>query len=167
MSRCGFALIEVLTSLVILSVGLLGLAGLQVIGMKGTQHANMQMQATLLTHSLLEKMRANPAGDYEQAIDCNFSLPKNCSLLANSCDVDELAVYHLYKTQCGTQSGSEYYGGIKQLLSNGTVQVSCPSGACIDGVSINTSWSERVIDEDQVAVDGIIVRNLQMSANIL
>lgn len=174
LSRCskkldsqGFALIEVLTSLVILSVGLLGLAGLQVVGMKGTQHASMQMQATLLTQNLLEKMRANPRGDYQQVIDCNHSLPKNCALTATTCDVDQLAAYHLYRAQCGTQSGSQYFGGIKHLLTNGAVQVNCPSGSCVNGVTISTSWDERVLDKHQVATDGVLPRTLQISAQIL
>ena len=162
----GFALIEVLTSLVILSVGLLGLAGLQVIGMKGTQHASMQMQATLLTQNLVEKMRANPMGDYEQVVDCNTSLANDCGLIANTCNTDQLAFYHLYRTQCGTQSGSQHIGGIKHLLNNGALQVNCTSGICANGVTVTTSWDERVVDEHQVATDGVITRKLQMSAEI-
>ncbi|MCF6184820.1 MAG: type IV pilus modification protein PilV, partial [Bacteroidales bacterium] len=71
----GFAMIEVLISVIILSVGLLGLAGLQVIGMKGTQHATMTTQATLLTQRLAEKIRANPNGNYDQITNCSASIP--------------------------------------------------------------------------------------------
>lgn len=162
----GFAMMEVLISVVILSVGLLGLAGLQVIGMKGTQHANMKTQATLLTQSLLEKIRANPNGDYEQTVDCSNSIPIDCGLLANTCSVDQLASYDLYRAQCGTQSGANLLGGVSNILVNGALQITCPSGDCNDGVTVLTTWDERAIDTNDVAVNGVIPKQLQLSAII-
>ena len=159
----GFAMIEVLISVVILSVGLLGLAGLQVVGMKGTQHAGMKMQATLLTQSLLEKIRANPNGDYEQTIDCSNALPKDCGSV--QCGVDQLAAYDLYRVQCGTKSGGQLLGGISSLLVNGKIVVNCPV-SCDAGLTITTSWDERVIDEHDMTVDGVLSKKLQLSAMI-
>ena len=162
----GFAMIEVLISVVILSVGLLGLAGLQVVGMKGTQHANMKTQATLLTQSLLEKIRANPNGDYIQVVDCSQPITIDCGLVASTCGVDELASYDLYRAQCGTQVGGNSLGGVENILVNGAMQVTCPSGNCSDGVTVLTTWDERAIDTNDTAVNGVIAKKLQLSAVI-
>lgn len=69
----GVSLIEVLIALVILSVGLLGLAGLQTTSLQFNTSAYYRTQATFLTYSLAERMRANRqgalAGDYDSPFE--------------------------------------------------------------------------------------------------
>jgi type IV pilus assembly protein PilV len=55
----GFTLVEVLVALVVLSIGLLGLAGLQSRGLQFNQGAMMRTQATQLIYDLSDRMRAN------------------------------------------------------------------------------------------------------------
>ena len=55
----GFTLIEVLISLVILSVGLLGLGLLQAQSLKTSYSANHRTQATNLAYQLLDEIRSN------------------------------------------------------------------------------------------------------------
>lgn len=61
-SVLGFTLLEVMVSLLILSIGLLGLAGLQMAGLRSNQNSYYRLQATLLAQDLSERMRANLAG---------------------------------------------------------------------------------------------------------
>lgn len=56
----GFTLIEVLVTLVVLSVGLLGLAGLQLVGMRGNHSAYLRTRATLAAADLVDRMRLRP-----------------------------------------------------------------------------------------------------------
>lgn len=56
----GFSLIELLIAVVILSVGLLGLAGMQITGLRGVSNASSYTQATLAVNDLIERIRANP-----------------------------------------------------------------------------------------------------------
>jgi type IV pilus assembly protein PilV len=56
----GFTLLEVLVAVVVLSIGLLGLASLQVNGLRFNHSAYMRTQATLLAEELADRMRANP-----------------------------------------------------------------------------------------------------------
>jgi type IV pilus assembly protein PilV len=58
-SSLGFTLVEVLVALVVLSIGLLGLAGLQSRGLQFNQGAVMRTQATQLIYDLSDRMRAN------------------------------------------------------------------------------------------------------------
>ena len=60
--NAGFTMIEVLITMVILSIGLLGLAGMQANGLKSNHLAYMRSQATLLAYDMSDRMRANMAG---------------------------------------------------------------------------------------------------------
>lgn len=59
MRNSGFTLIEVLVAVLVLSVGLLGLAGLQATSLKSNHSAYLRTQAVLLTYDLIDRMRAN------------------------------------------------------------------------------------------------------------
>jgi type IV pilus assembly protein PilV len=67
----GFSLLEVLVAVLVLSIGLLGLAGLYAVGLRSVDSANLRTQATILAEDMLERMRANreaaTAGAYDIA----------------------------------------------------------------------------------------------------
>jgi type IV pilus assembly protein PilV len=56
----GFTLIEVLVTIVVVSIGLLGLAGLQINGLRANVSSEARSKATLLANDIIERMRANP-----------------------------------------------------------------------------------------------------------
>ncbi|MBF0214193.1 MAG: type IV pilus modification protein PilV [Magnetococcales bacterium] len=58
-SHDGFTLLEVLITLIIVAVSLLGLAKLQLNAMRFTHSAHWRGQALLLGYDILERMRAN------------------------------------------------------------------------------------------------------------
>ena len=62
----GFTLIELMVAVLILSVGLLGLAGMQITGLRSVNNASSYTQGTLAVNDIVERMRANPA-----AVDAN------------------------------------------------------------------------------------------------
>lgn len=55
----GFTLIEVLITLVILAIGLLGLAATQTTGLKNNLSAYQRSQATQLAYNMADRMRVN------------------------------------------------------------------------------------------------------------
>lgn len=67
----GFTLIEVLISILVLSVGLIGMAGLQNTSLKSSYSAYYRSQASWLAYDMADRMRANlsaaKAGDYNMA----------------------------------------------------------------------------------------------------
>ncbi|HHW75762.1 MAG TPA: type IV pilus modification protein PilV [Xanthomonadaceae bacterium] len=68
----GASLLEVLVTVVLLSVGLLGIAGTQTIGLKNVANASLRTQASVLAYDIVDRMRANriaaEAGSYNIAI---------------------------------------------------------------------------------------------------
>lgn len=73
----GATLIEVLVAMIILAIGLLGLAGLQSVSVQSNQGAYYRSQATILANDMADRMRANRnaalAGDYTQSSFPNSS----------------------------------------------------------------------------------------------
>jgi type IV pilus assembly protein PilV len=68
-ASAGFSLVEVLISIVILSIGLLGMAGLTAASLNGTNESYYRSQATVLADDILDRMRANPAAARGQQYD--------------------------------------------------------------------------------------------------
>ncbi len=68
-TSAGFTLIEVLIAVVVLSIGLLGLASLQLNSMQQNREAFMRTQALILAYDMADRMRANmdavEDGDYD------------------------------------------------------------------------------------------------------
>ena len=58
-SSRGFTMIEVLIAMVILAIGLLGLAALQAVGMRNNHSALSRFQATLSAYDMADRMRSN------------------------------------------------------------------------------------------------------------
>jgi len=71
----GFTLVEVLVTVVIFSVGLLGLAGLQATGIKLNHSSLIRSQATLLAYDIVDSMRANRSNVANYALAQSDSKP--------------------------------------------------------------------------------------------
>lgn len=58
-NNSGFTLFEVLIAILVLSIGLLGLAGTQLSGLRSNQGAYERSQALFLAYEMIDRMRAN------------------------------------------------------------------------------------------------------------
>lgn len=81
LAQRGLTLIEILVTLVVTSLGLLGIAVLQARGLQSNHDAYLYSQASALAYDMAERMRANPTGaalggyntamaDTPSAVDC-------------------------------------------------------------------------------------------------
>jgi len=68
-AQTGVTLLEALITLLVMSVGLLGMAALQFVGSQENASALRQSQATWLAYDMAERMRANLAGVASGAYD--------------------------------------------------------------------------------------------------
>jgi len=82
-NQSGFTLLEVLIALLVFSIGLLGLAGLQLTGLKNNHSAQQRTEATVHAYDILDKMRLNravaKAGGYD--ISLAAGAPSGTSLV--------------------------------------------------------------------------------------
>ena len=95
--KAGFSLIEVLMSMLVMSVGLLGVLGLFINGIKTTDAAYLHSQAVVMAHDMADRIRANPSAldDYSLALDSTLVAPGNDCASA-PCSTIQLAEADLY-----------------------------------------------------------------------
>ncbi|WP_144947855.1 type IV pilus modification protein PilV [Pseudomonas oryzihabitans] len=83
MSGCerqkGATLIEVLVAMLILAIGLLGLAGLQTVSVQSNQGAYYRSQATILANDIVDRMRANRVAALANRSSYSVSFPTSKS----------------------------------------------------------------------------------------
>ncbi|MEI7840362.1 MAG: type IV pilus modification protein PilV [Methylococcaceae bacterium] len=92
----GFTLIEVLISMVVLAVGLLGLAAMQAMSLRDNQDAYYYQQATLLTYEMQDRIMVNQ--DYWANAATSNSIPSpsqgnSCNSATDPCSPADMAAY--------------------------------------------------------------------------
>ena len=98
----GVGLIEVMVSLVVLAVGLLGIAAMQSMALRGGQGSLESTQAVMATNSILEAIRANRA----QA--AAYNMAKTCAVptaTGSAAANDKIAWVTALKTTMGSGVG--------------------------------------------------------------
>ena len=61
-SQSGFSMLEVMVAVLVVAIGLLGLAGLMNAGLRNNQSSSAQSQAVWLAYDMLDRLRADRAG---------------------------------------------------------------------------------------------------------
>lgn len=130
----GFSLLEVLVALIILSIGLLGLAALQAFSIKANQSANYRTQATALAYDLIDRMRANRneliAGRYYTGYT---AAPGNCPDAGGSPPASSAAARDVYDWKCA----------IRAQLPQGEGAVRMPGGTVVVAIRwTDARWAE-------------------------
>lgn len=126
----GFTLIEVLIALVIMSIGMLGIAGLYVHSMQAGRTSLFHHHAVTLAGDVADRIRANPraAASYAGAAGNN-----NCvAPYTVECTPAEMAAHDkfLWEAQAG------------ETLPNGTVTIVFNNGVVPPTYQITVAWTE-------------------------
>jgi len=148
----GFSMIEILVALVILAIGLLGMATLMMNSLQTSQSAAMRSTATLATYDLAERMRSNAdedllkttiysTGGVKDAAGLAAGAPEDC----NNKSAEELA---LCDRKNWAKALSDTLPGARAIVkSEGTVT--------IDGIIQNRLWCIAIFWEDTGGKDVI------------
>ena len=97
----GAGLIEVLVTLFIISIGMLGIAGLQTVGMQAGQEASLRTSALFVVEDIAGRMQANRKGvQFYDAGPGNLGTDNNCydkagGGIATVCTPEKLAKHDI------------------------------------------------------------------------
>jgi len=151
----GFTLIEVLVTIVVVSVGLLGLAGLQIDSLRANMNSETRSKATLLANDIVERMRANLSGVNANAYSNITVNEAQCVTPARlcgntstgtavNCTASEMATFDTWVWGCGTAAAGVQKSGVTNQLPNGTANVTCNDAPCLPGSAhtVTVSWNE-------------------------
>jgi len=142
--QSGFTLLEALVSVVVVSLGLLGILGMQAIGLANTHQSLERATAAIATQNITERMRANPVGfangDYDGiAHPAAGQAPTDCS--AQSCSPAQMAAFDAY--QWDVRLGN--------ILPSGRGRITCNDSPCTaqSPRTVTVIWreSDRVLDQ--------------------
>ncbi len=125
-TNAGFTLIEILIAMLVLAVGLLGLAALQASSLKNNQSAYNRSQATQLAYDLADRMRANTAGSASYTAGATAA-DANC-LSTIGCTAAQMAGNDLF----------EWNNSITAILPGGVGAVSVAAGV----FTISITWND-------------------------
>lgn len=146
----GFSLIEVLVALLVLSIGLLGLAGLQTLGLKFNTQSYQRTQAVLNSYDIIDRIRANPGGVAADVYD-NIGLgqtpdiPATPDCSANpGCTATDMADYNIDQWLASLSNLLTQGDGV---VCNGTLDVTTLACDDDDGPSfqVGIRWTENDI----------------------
>lgn len=123
-SNAGFGLIEILVALLVLAIGLLGLASLQTTALTQSSETRSRSQAILLADDMIERIRSN-----RDAIAA-YAVPAAASPTCNS-------AFKVANANVVTEDIAEWKNSLSCLLpgGNGTVQING------DVATVGITWS--------------------------
>ena len=143
----GFTLIEVLVSLLIFGVGVIGVTALTTQSQKITHQAYQSMLATWHLHDMMELIRANASeargsNSYIRAYDDDPPQAPSCINNSDSCDSDDMATYDIHLWLSAAQELTSGEGSISRTLSNG-----------ISSYTLILHWNGNRFDEDTTTIN--------------
>lgn len=167
----GIGLIEILITLLIFSVGVLAIAGLQAVAKRNNYDAIQRTTAANLARFIVSSMRANPQGRAGYLVPENNPLGSrggsstpdtNC--LADNCSPAELAAFDLHEWEQALDGASDVVveaaenGGTRTIQTGGLVSPSaCVTGPAGGGAGFYTvivAWRGITqLDGSDTAVD--------------
>lgn len=141
--QSGFTLLEIMVAIVVLSLGLLGLAGLQAASLRNNQTAYYRGIATQQAYDMADRMRANLAGVRANNYSALTVTPANPACFLTGCNTP-LKMANTDYFQWNTANAG--------LLPNGNGTVVCADGPAAAGCTaatgnwvfdITVMWTEK------------------------
>ena len=142
--NAGFTLVEVLVAMLVISIGLLVLATLQLNSLRNNASAMERSQATMYAYDIIDRMRANKdaavAGNYTTSLG---TAPGNKTCTSSACNAADLASYDVALWKCSIGKWNDNANctaiGITGPLPDGDGSVSLNGTT----VTVTVQWSEK------------------------
>ena len=140
----GFTLIEVLIAMVVLSIGLLGVAGLQVSGLRANHSSSMRSQATYLSYDMADRMRANIRGVNGGSYNNLSGDPGDPGCAASGCTPAQMAQTDLH--EWNSANAANLPSGAGAVCLDSTPDDGTPTSIACDGAgtayAIKVWWTD-------------------------
>lgn len=142
----GFSLVEALVALVVMSIGLLGIAALYVESLRSGTSALLRSQAVGLASDMADRIRANPTAGtaYEKTVDQNGTVTAACTSAAGAtgtCTVAQMAATDIaqWAQHLDDRQDDPSRGRLGLPLGRGTIAVSAGTPRVY---TITVQWTE-------------------------
>ena len=129
-SEQGLTLIEVLVALLVLSIGMLGLAALQASGLSFNHDSYMRTQATTLAYDVIERMRI----DRDKAVNGDFNDAYTPADAGTTCDASSSTVADAILC---------WRVELRDNLMGGSLSISQAVAPNTDQFTVAISWTDK------------------------
>lgn len=138
-------MLEVLISVLVLSFGLLGLAGLQAYGLKNNHSAYLRSIATQQAYDIADRMRANRQGVANGKFTLASGIPADPGCITSGCSASDLADYDMF--QWNTDNGALLPSGAGVVCKDSTPNDGTTAAPACDGsgnlFAIKLWWNDE------------------------
>ena len=150
--EAGFSMIELLVAVLVMGIGVLGITALQMVSLQNNRGALMRGEATLRTYDVMDRIRANPSGNYG-GVAFGDDPPAATDCMANNCSVAQMAAFDQATWKCSLGVHNAHATCIALRASGAlptlAAQPGLPSGdglITVNGatgvVSVSVRWQE-------------------------
>lgn len=151
----GVGLVEVLVALLVFSVGMLGVASLQVLSRKSAFEAQQRQEAVLLASELVARMKASGLpfrdvatnndivtlyGTLSFSASAQLAAPTPCSLVSSDCTAAEIALWDLYEWHQSIAASSVTHGSGSQALINAKGCIAYDTAGTNQVIKVTIAW---------------------------
>lgn len=151
--QSGVGLIEVLIAVVVLSLGFLAAAKMQIAGMRNSQNAYFLSQANFMLRDMTDRMRANREGvvasRYSPFITDSSTAEPACITNNNRCGVEQIADadLHAWSAYLYPPAGAVDFKPILPMYDSMPAEGEISYNAVTDVYTISVSWGEQIDGE--------------------
>jgi len=140
----GFTLIEAMISLVILSIGLLGVAAMQSLGLRLNYDALQRTQATTLAYDIAENMRLDPSNALLLAASNPYAGTLSAAGTSANCNNSSTTAADI--KVC-------WQVALRERLPTGTITITAPPTTANPTLTLRIAWTESWIEKGDTAAD--------------
>jgi type IV pilus assembly protein PilV len=154
----GFSLIEVMVAVLVISIGLLGIAKMQALSLSNTGNSRLRALAAVESGSIASAMQADrlywstipvvgtdltasiTGPTVTAASDPTLTTTQACTGVAANCTVNQMAAYDL----------QNWATALNNVIPNETVSIDCalPSVTVTVSCTITISWTENLVNSN-------------------
>lgn len=170
----GLTLIEVLVTIVITSIGLMGLVSLQLQAVRATTDSGNRSQAIWVFNDIINRIHANENFSSQYETDGPYvcaEAPTVCSTYHNGaalvpavaeCSGAQMAAWDIFEVACGLPKADAadgsvlYHGNSIDHLPGSQLTITCNENPCVDGITsftVTLEWRERADSESITGAD--------------
>ncbi len=148
----GYSMIEIMVSVFVMAMGILGMTGLQTASMKHNSQSLQRTKAAYLSYEILDRMRANAQLDYAVAVG---AAPQKQECFSANCTPEQMRTFDIAEWKCalGRHAASDVCQGmaanvnamqlVVDSLPGGDGSISCIQTAGLKACTVTVQWLER------------------------
>ena len=161
-NQTGLTLIEILVTVVISSIGLMGLAALQLKAREATNDSGNRSQAIWLFNDIVSRIHANEGESFSYVTNGPYvcdGIPTACAtyntgigtVVSANCSGTQMADWDMFEVACGSPKANGYFGNSVTYLPSAELNITCADkqAVCDNGAALNVElkWRARLDTE--------------------